>query len=261
MCGGLTDMRVNAIVLCGAPNTGALRESDPAPNEALIPIAGRPMVQFVIDGLRESGRVGRILLVAPPGVLEPHLHGEDLEFVPARGHMVDNVLAAVERLPLDEKVLIASCDIPLINGQIVSGWIDLCARREADLYYPVVERSVADDRFPGVRRTYVTLKEGTFTGGNLFLANPAMVAPCAPRVRRFMDYRKSPIKLAGLLGWTFIFRLLTKSLRLLELEAKVSQVWGLHGAVVVCPYPEVGIDVDKPSDLQLARTALSTVSG
>lgn len=254
------EMRVNAIVLCGAPNTGALREADPAPNEALIPIAGRPMVQYVIDGLRQSGRVDRILLVAPPNMLEPHVHGPQLEFVPARGHIIDNVMAAVERLPVSDKVLIASCDIPLITGAIVNGWLDMCAVREADLYYPIVERSVADAYFPGVKRTYVTLREGTFTGGNLFLVNPAMVPVCAPRVRRFLDYRKSPVKLAGLLGWMFIFRLLTKNLRLAELEAKVSQVWGLRGAVLVCPYPEVGIDVDKPSDLQLARAALGSVS-
>lgn len=254
-------MRVNAIVLCGAPNTGPLKEADPAPNEALIPIAGRPMVQFVIDGLRQSGRVGRILLVAPPGVLEPHVQGEDLEFVPARGHIVDNVQAGVERLPMTEKVLIASCDIPFITGSIVNDWIESCSTRDADLYYPIVERAATDARFPGVKRTYVTLKEGTFTGGNIFMVNPRIVEPCSPRVRRFLDYRKSPLKLAGLLGWTFILRLLLKSLRLYQLEAKVSEVWGLRGAVIVCPHPEVGVDVDKPGDLRLARATLSGASG
>lgn len=254
-------MRINAIVLCGAPNTGPLREADPAPNEALIPIHGRPMVQYVIDGLRQSGRVGRILLVAPTGQLEPYLSGADLEFVPARGHIVDNVLAAVERLPADERVLITSSDIPLITGEIIRAWLDMCRTRDADLYYPVVERSVADARYPGVRRTYVSLREGTFTGGNIFLVNPRTVVPCAPRVRRFLDYRKSPLKLAGLLGWTFIIRLVLHNLRLQELEAKVSEVWGLRGAVLICPYPEVGIDVDKPSDLQLARAALTGTSG
>jgi 2-phospho-L-lactate guanylyltransferase (CobY/MobA/RfbA family) len=47
-----------------------------------------------------------------------------------------------------------------------------------------------------------------------------------------------------------------KNLRLTELEKKVSEMWGLEGAVIICPWPEIGIDVDKPSDLQLARAIL-----
>ncbi|MFO7172846.1 MAG: nucleotidyltransferase family protein [Bacillota bacterium] len=249
-------MLVNAIVLAGAANRGPLREVDPAPNEALIPIAGRPMVQYVIDGLRASGRVGRILIVAPPGQLEPYLQGEDLEFVPARGDIVDNVLAALARLPQDQMVMIASSDIPLITGEIVRGLLDLCAQREADVYYPVVERSVADRCYPGVKRTYVRLREGSFTGGNIFVFDPRIADRVAPKVRSFLQYRKNPVRMAGLLGWTFVVRLFLRSLSLRGLEEHVSRLWGIRGAVVICPYPEVGIDVDKPSDLQLARAAL-----
>jgi hypothetical protein len=84
-----------------------------------------------------------------------------------------------------------------------------------------------------------------------------MVDEAAPKVKRFLDYRKSPLKLAGLLGWTFLIRyLLLKNLKMHELEAKISNMLGIRGAVIVCPWPEVGIDVDKPSDLQLARAVL-----
>lgn len=249
-------MRVNAIVLAGAANNGSLREVDPAANEALISIAGKPMIQYVVDGLWASGRVDRILIVAPPGQLEPHLTDSRLEFVPARSHIVDNVMAALAHLPQDQKVLIASSDIPLINGEIISGVLDLCAQQEADLYYPVVERAEADALYPGVQRTYVTLREGVFTGGNVFVINPRAADVLAPRVRRFLDYRKNPVKMAGLLGWTFIIRLMMKSLSLKGLEQHLSRLWGIRGAVVVCPFPEVGIDVDKPSDLELARSAL-----
>jgi hypothetical protein len=108
-----------------------------------------------------------------------------------------------------------------------------------------------------VKRTYIHFKEGIYTGGNLFLLNPWIVEPCAPKVEKFIAYRKNPIKLAGLLGWSFVFRFFTKSLSLSELETKVSGLWGIKGRVVIAPYPEIGIDVDKPSDLQLARAALS----
>lgn len=250
-------MAVNVILLAGAPNTGLLKDVSPVANEALIDIGGKPMVQYVIDGLQQSKEVKRIVIVAPPGQLEPHVTGRNLEFVPSAGHIIDNVVSAACTLPQDEQILIATSDIPLINGEIIDGLIDLCRQRPADLYYPIVEKSVGEKKYPVVRRTYVNLREGTFTGGNLFLINPEIVERTAPKARRFLDYRKNPVKMLTLLGLTFALRYLVfKNLNLKELEQKVSQMWDLKGAVVICPWPEVGIDVDKPSDLQLARAVL-----
>lgn len=250
-------MAVNVILLAGAPNTGLLKDVSPVANEALIDIGGKPMVQYVIDGLQQSKEVKRIVIVAPPGQLEPHVTGRNLEFVPSAGHIIDNVVSAARTLPQDEQILIATSDIPLINGEIIDGLIDLCRQRPADLYYPIVEKSVGEKKYPVVRRTYVNLREGTFTGGNLFLINPEIVERTAPKARRFLDYRKNPVKMLTLLGLTFALRYLVfKNLNLKELEQKVSQMWDLKGAVVICPWPEVGIDVDKPSDLQLARAVL-----
>lgn len=250
-------MAVNVILLAGAANNGPLKDVSPAINEALIDIGGKPMVQYVINGLRQSKEVNRILVVAPPGEIEPHVVGDNLEFVPSAGAIIDNIVAAARLLPMDEQILIATSDIPLITGEIIDGLITLCRQSSADLYYPIVEKSVGEQRFPVVKRTYVNLREGIFTGGNLFLLNPAVVENTAPRARKFLEFRKNPLKLVTLLGLTFLFRyLVLRNLTLKELERKVSQMWDLEGAVVICPYPEVGIDVDKPSDLTLVRAVL-----
>lgn len=250
-------MAVNVILLAGAANTGPLKDVSPVTNEALIDIGGKPMVQYVIDGLRQSKEVRRILVVAPPGELEPHVTGSQLEFVPSQGSIIDNIVAAAHLLPKDEQILIATCDIPLINGEIIDGLIALCRQTPADLYYPIVEKSVGEQKYPVVKRTYVNLREGTFTGGNLFLVNPAVIERTAPRARKFLEYRKNPLKMVTLLGFSFLFRyLILKNLNLKELEQKVSEMWALRGAVVISPWPEVGIDVDKPADLQLARAVL-----
>lgn len=251
-------MTTNAIILAGAANTGALRDVSTAANEALIDIGNKPMVQYVVDALRQSIQIGRILLVGPTDLLRERVRGENLEFIPSRQRIVDNINAALEQLPPDEKVLIATCDIPLINGNIVDGFLGLCAQRDADLYYPVVEKSVNEQRFPHVKRTYVRLREGTFTGGNMFLVNPWIRARVTEKMNEFLKVRKNPLKMAGLLGWGFLWRLVTRRLSLQEAEAKASSFFGIRGAVIVCPFPEIGVDVDKPSDLQLAIAALSS---
>lgn len=251
-------MAVNVILLAGAANTGPLKDTSPVTNEALIDIGGKPMIQFVLDGLRQSKEVQRIVVVAPPGEIEPHVQGQDLEFVPSAGHIIDNILVAARTLPKDVQVLIATCDIPLINGEIIDGLVDLCRQKPAELYYPIVEKTIGEAKYPHVKRTYVTLREGVYTGGNLFLVDPKVIEATAPRARKFLDYRKNPLKMAGLLGFTFLIRyMILKNLNLSELEKKVSGMWDLNGAVIICPWPEVGIDVDKPSDLELARAVLT----
>lgn len=250
-------MAVNVILLAGQANTGPLKDESPATNEALIEIGGKPMIQYVIDGLRQCPDIHRIVVVAPAGEIEPHVQGVDLEFVPSTGNIIDNIRVAGRVLPQGEQVLIATCDIPLINGEVISGFLNICRTRPgAELYYPVIEKAVGEAKYPVVRRTYVQLREGVFTGGNLFLVEPRIIEETAEKVRRFLDYRKNPLKMATLVGWTFLFKLVLKMLSLKEAEDKVSRLWGIKGAVVVCPYPEVGIDVDKPSDLQLARAVL-----
>lgn len=251
-------MAVNVILLAGAANNGPLKDVSTASNEALIEIGGKPMIQYVVDALRQSKEVDRIVIVAPPGELEPHVSGDRLEFVPSQGHIIDNVVAAARILPKDIQLMIATCDIPLITGDMVDGLIELCRKKPADLYYPIVEKNLGEQKYPKVKRTYVNLREGIFTGGNIFLANPQIVDATASKARKFLDYRKNPLKMVSLLGLGFAVRyMLLKNLSLSELEAKVSSMWALRGAVIICPWPEVGIDVDKPSDLQLARAALA----
>jgi molybdopterin-guanine dinucleotide biosynthesis protein A len=254
---------VNVIVLAGQANRGALRAVSDAPNEALIPIGGKPMVQWVLDALHQAQKVGRILVVAPPGEVDPHVTGAKLEFVASRGNIVDNILAALALLPVHERTLIVSSDVPFITGQTIDNLIDLCQEREGDLYYPIVSRQVAEAQFPNMRRTYVSLREGEFTGGNIFLVNPDIADRVAADMKRFLEYRKKPFKMVALLGrllgwrgWALVWRYLTKSIRIQDMENTISRMWRIRGVAVICPWPEVGADVDKPEDLELAQRYL-----
>ena len=67
-------MKVEAVVLAGAKNRGKLHEVSDAPHEALIPIVGRPMVHHVLDALKASAFVDRIILVALRKYWQATLH-------------------------------------------------------------------------------------------------------------------------------------------------------------------------------------------
>ncbi|HHW44175.1 NTP transferase domain-containing protein [Desulfofundulus thermobenzoicus] len=250
---------VDAVVLAGSPNNGPLKECSPVPYEALIPIGDKSMVRYVVDALTQSRSIARIAVVGPREELSVDLQGTGALVVPAGGSLLENVQGGMEALSGARRVLLVSSDIPLITPGAIEDFLEQCRDQRADLYYPIVPREAVESRFKsGVQRTYVSLKEGVFTGGNIFLLNPEVVSRCLPLGQQLVDARKSPLRLCRLVGLGFLLRFLLHRVTLKEAEARVSRLLGVQGCVVISRYPEVGVDVDKPVDLALVTRALQS---
>ncbi len=243
-------MLVDAVVLAGQANQGALRDVSSATNEALIEVAGRPMLQYVIDALAGCERVRKIVVVRSERELQKAIHGE-IEFVPGRGSMIDNLLAGAEALPGQGFLLVATSDIPLVTSAILDDFLAQCEKQAGDVFYPVIEKSIMEAKYPQAVRTYVKTRDGTFTGGNLMVLDRAVLQRCARMTESFVAARKKPWQLARLLGISFVFGLLLGRLSLKRIEGRVSELFAVRGWAVRTPHPEIGLDVDKPSDLDL----------
>ncbi len=245
-----------AVVLAGAPNTGPLAEIEPVPNEALVRVGGKPLISWVADALQEATQISEVVVVGPEHELSPHI-SDDVTFVEPRGSLMGNVRAGIEAVDRNERILLCTSDIPLITGEIVDRFLDQCSELEADFYYPVIEKKVAEVRFPEAQRTWVATADGTFTGGNMLLIQPDKVLQSLQLAEKFTDARKSPLKLAMMLGPVFILKLLLRRLTVTELERKVSSLAGCQAKAVFTPDPEIGFDVDKPKHIEAVERALS----
>jgi len=245
----------DAIILAGGENNKHLNQQTPQSYEALIEIAGKPMVTFVAKALAESHRVHRILVIGPVAELKECTFPPNTYIKEGGTTIIETIRLGMAALGHSQPVLVATADIPLLTAAAVDDFIVKCSQVAADLYYPIVPKEVNERYYPGCKRTYVRFKEGTFTGGNLFLVNPAIVDQCMGIASRIIDNRKKPLKLCHILGWSYVARFFLGSLRLKDVEQRVGELLGVVGAVVQSPYPELGIDVDKPSDLELVRGA------
>lgn len=249
---------VDAIVLAGAANAGPLNEVSPAQVEALVSIHGKPMLWYVLRALQDAKQIDHVYVVGPPQLKEvsddPSLLKERITLVPSGETMIDNLLRGLDSLRGKQKVLIITADVPLITGRAIDDFIQQCARVEADVYYPIVSETVNSAHFPHAERTYVNLKEGTFTGGNLALVTPNALKRGRRIIEEAFHMRKRPVKLARLLGFRFILKFGMRRLSLYEIEKRAADILGYRGAAIICSHPEVAIDVDKPSDLQLVET-------
>lgn len=249
--------QINAIVLAGDNKKGFVQQG--VDNKALLPINGKPMVEYVVDALRGSPFIGRISVTGPVSVLKEHLADKADYYMEGRESLFENIKLGMEPFINDNAVLIVTSDIPLITSEMVSDFIQRCIRQGGDFCYPIVEKQLNEERFPGVERTYVRLKEGTYTGGNIMYLNPAIVDRCEEFARKLIEFRKQPWKTSRLLGFRFLVGLLLGVIPISKVEKRFCELLGIQASAIIMPYPEIGNDVDKPSDVEMVNRYFSTV--
>lgn len=249
---------MNAIVLAGAPNKGALRQISPAQYEAEIEIAGRPMLDYVVLALERVQSINQIVIVGYESMLSTNgFNGKRIIFVKPGPSVIESLGNGINALTSREPVLILTSDIPLITKEALEDFLKRCTSQSGDIYYSFVPKNINDQKYPGVQRTYVRLKEGIFTGGNLVLLSPEIIREKLTTLTKAVALRKKPLKLCRMLGWWYLCKLIFGILTIKEIEGRVAEVLGIKAVGIISPYPEVGIDVDKPSDLKLAREVLT----
>ena len=70
---------------------------------------------------------------------------------------------------------------------------------------------------------------------------------------KVVEARKNAFKQAQLVGFDILLGLLTRQITLADAEEKISQRLGIRGRILRCPYAEIGMDVDKPWQLELLK--------
>ena len=220
-------------------------------NKAFYKIKGKCMIQYVVETLRKSSQIDRIAAVGPKSMLEQAVGGIVDHIAEGTDSIVSNILIALEFFPGEKEILIVTSDIPMITREAIDDFIARCREKHVDLCYSIVEKEANDRKYPGVRRTYARLWEGRFTGGNVFYFNPAIKDKCRDFVEKMLDYRKSPARMAGVLGFVFLLRLALGVLTINAVQRKCESLLDISAAAIISPYPEIGNDVDRFSDLEL----------
>jgi molybdopterin-guanine dinucleotide biosynthesis protein A len=252
---------MDAIVTAG----GIPRPEDPlytyshGDSKALIDVAGKPMVQWVLDALGDARHVDNIIVVG----LSPKSGvtcKKPLYFVSNQGRMLANIVAGVNKaLELDKKnkyVLIASSDIPTLKPEMVDWLIETCMKTKDDLYYGICPREVMEARFPNSKRTYTKLKDMELCGSDINIAHVRMATEHLDMWETLIGSRKSPLRQASIIGLDTFFQVLTRSITLDGLVEKVCRRLGITGRAIRWQSAEPCMDVDKPHQLELLRADL-----
>lgn len=245
---------VPCVILAGGRAKPEMAAATGVTNRALILLDGKRMLDYVVEALDGTAAVGEIFVV---GDLPK---SERFHSVADAGGFVENVMAgarAVERtLPGSVAILYATADAPFLTPQAIEDFVRQALESGGDAVYPVVPVALCYARFPGIKRTALLVSEGVLTGGNLMLIRTAFLEAQQERLAQAYAARKSPLRLAWMLGLGTTFRLLATLLlrrpflSIPRLEEAVGRLLGGTARAVQSHYPEIATDIDRSEDLQ-----------
>lgn len=253
---------MDAIVTAG----GIPREGEPLYEftlgrpKALLELAGKPMIQWVLDALGEANKIDHLVVV---GLSEESrlASRKPLFYLPNQGGMLENLFAGAQKLlsvnPDSEAMISVSSDVPSITGEIIDWMVSEVESSEHDVFYNVISREAMENRFPSSKRTFTKFKDIEVCGGDVTAFRTSLLTSEGGVWRELIAARKNVLKQAAIIGWSTFFLLFIRQLTLDGAVERVARRLGITAKALMSPYPEVGMDVDKPYQLEILQTELA----
>jgi len=238
---------LNAIVLAGGKED---LEGNVHGYKSLLSLKGRPMIDYVIEALRNANDINEIAVVGPVDELSAYIADKVDYIICEGGSMLDNVINGLKPFVSDGHVIIMSSDIPFITSDAIEHFVEQSELSGADFCYPIIERSVNETKFYDFKRTYIKLKDGTFTGGNAVYIAPSIISDHMELIEELIEARKQPLKMIEIVGGALAIDLATGRATVEAIEKRIAQVFGIKAKAIISPYAEISQDVDKDDDIK-----------
>ncbi len=254
---------MDAVLLAGGlpgPDSPLYPHTQGKPKAALQ-IGSKSMIQWVLDALEDSPSIENIVVVGVEEMRDELRSTKILKICHDSGDMINNLQTGAGAI-LDhnsdaQRVALISSDIPLLTPESVEWVVRTAQDSDEDLYYCVIQQSRMEKRFPESARSYVKLRDMNVCGGDFSVIKLDLYRDRKDLWQKLFEARKSIFRQANLIGFDILFLLLLRLLTLDDAVKKVTNRLDITGRGLICPYPEIGMDVDKPHQLEIARKELS----
>lgn len=256
----------HALVLAGSRGpTDPVAASKDMPHKALVPVAGVPMLERVVETLFSGTTIEHVIISADAALLDhgfgpllsERVQSGKITLAKPKSSPSESVAAVLDGLSDDAyPLLVTTADHPLLTTAMVAHFCDE-APEHADFVLGLAEAATIRARYPDAIRTFYSFEGQGYSGCNLFLLKSPNARNVVTFWREMERHRKRPWRLVARVGIAPLLRYL---LNRLSLEAALAHLGTLVGArigMVAMPFAEAAIDVDKPADLELVETILS----
>ncbi len=227
-------------------------------HKCALPVKGVPMLRRVVNALQESQSIASIAIsIESPAIVGDALaeKGAGIAVIPSESSAPLSAITAIKQSPIFP-VLLTTADHALLTPEMVDYFCEQAERNSADFSAGLARAEVIMEAYPQSVRTFFRFGNDRVSGCNLFAVSTENGLRILEKWQYLEQARKKPWRLAAAFGPLALIRF---ALGLLSLDGAfktVSSRLGLTAKPILMPFAEAAIDVDKPSDLELAEAIL-----
>ncbi len=243
----------NAIVMASSVTADpALAQISPNALKSLISVNGKTAVSYVVDNLKACEHISKVILVADKDS-RCDMPETDI-FIESSGNEAQDIMTAVRAACDASSCLLMTGDMALANSEAITDFLRHAP--DADIIYPIVEKSKVKEVFPQYEAYYVGTKEGRFTGSSSLLFRNEAAIEHEAMITSLLNARKNPGALLGLLGPGMAMRLMFAKPAISDFEGQLSRALGIECRVFISHYPELVMSIDSIDNVQMMDSRL-----
>lgn len=250
-------MKYTAILLAGSrPGRDHFAAQFGTDMKALVAVAGEPMVRRPVRALLASSSIRQVIIVSqvPDRISAVIPKDPRVAFGRSSGTIAETLLEILDDPETCWPLLVTTADHALLDPETVDEFAE--GARGSDVAIGVVEREKLLARLPRTERTWLSFRNGAYTGANLFALQSPDVRPAILLWRSVEQDRKKAWRVVLTLGPVALLLAALKLLSMEDLLGRLGKRLGLKVKAVFLSNPLAGVDVDKPADHSLTEAIL-----
>lgn len=217
--------------------------------KALLAIAGKPMIQWILDAVDRIDSIDRVIVIG----LDAHSNLKSRKspvYLTDSGGMLENIEAGTEEAiktgSSPAKILVIASDIPALSPGALEWVISQIDDSDTDIYYFTILKELMEKAYPGCGRSYLKVDGMELCGGDLIVIDSSIIGGDRGIWKKLIAARKSNLKIARIIGIDILILFLLRRLTFRKFLKTIRKRLKINGKVLFCPFPELGMDVDKP---------------
>lgn len=226
---------MKAVILAGGRLDPDLAKETGLTWRSELPHRAREFLDIVIDAMP-----GEVAIVGGP-------KRDDHDWREGGDRFIESFARGVEAGG-EGRFLMASADLPFLTKVAINTLLEQ-DDGTSTIQYPIVNMARMNAAYPNMPRTKLRLKEGEFTGGNVFIVDGKGMETLLPIMQRAYEARKNVLKLGQILGFPTLLalvktKLMPGSVAIPDLEARVGHALKTRVRAIISESPELAADVD-----------------
>ncbi|MFC1674535.1 NTP transferase domain-containing protein [Candidatus Omnitrophota bacterium] len=226
--------------------------------KSFLPIMGKPMLARVIEAFHGSKFIDNIVVIGPKGLNQLDSIRLARKHLSERNSFAQNLFfaalyikAMIYRFAGDHNGYVVSfCDAALLTTGVIDATLKNIAESDPEIALHYVQKeTISRAGHPVENRSFMLVAGKHYTGSVIYyIKSFTKLLRLLNEISLVRKYRKEPGKILQYIG--------CEDKDIPGIESELSSRLSTKVKVFVSPYAEMGVDVDKASDYELAKAYL-----